>query len=146
MAIYNEPRAGNDSRFGPFDNVGLIEIVDGAEMDFETFSTRARQRNPGPGPLMGTGSACNGEYVSVRGTTGQRIGFDCVQVTSVNGTAQPDRDDWPHAGAAPGALGVAPMTSGGDGRVEITSPVTRRRIVLDFTRLDNPMFILLGPP
>jgi hypothetical protein len=38
------------------------------------------------------------------------------------------------------------MTSGGDGRVEITSPVTRRRIVLDFTRLDNPMFILLGPP
>lgn len=147
MAVYNEPRFGPDvDDFGPVYSIGFIEIVDGDEMTFDEFKTRVAQRNPGPGAPMNTSGDCDGAYVSARGSPGQRIEFDCKRVTKVDAIEQPDPDDWEHAGAPRGALGYAPMQSSGNGKVEITSRIGKRKVTLDFEQWDNPMFITATLP
>jgi hypothetical protein len=147
MVLYNEPRFGSDlDDFGPVYSIGFVEIVDGDEMTFDDFKTRVAARNPGPGAPMSTSGDCSGTYVSARGASGQRIEFDCERVTKVDGTEQPDKDDWGHAGAPPGALGYAPMQSSGSGKVEITSQIGKRKATLDFEQWDNPMFLITTLP
>ncbi|MBM4201300.1 MAG: hypothetical protein FJ189_08445 [Gammaproteobacteria bacterium] len=142
MVLYNEPRFGSDvDDFGPVYSIGFVEIVDGDEMSFDEFKTRVAQRNPGPGAPMNTTGDCDGAYVSVRNSPGQRIAFDCERVTQVDAIEQPEPEDWELAGAPPGAIGYAPLQANGNGKVEITSRLGKRRLTLDFEQRDNPMFI-----
>ena len=147
MVLYNEPRLGSSvDDFGPTYSIGFVEIVDGDEMTFADFTARVAQRNPGPGAPMNTSGDCSGAYVSARGATGQRIEFDCERVTKVDATTQPKPSDWDHAGAPPGALGYAPLQSSGNGKVEITSRIAKRKLTLDFAQWDNPQMLLTPLP
>lgn len=146
IALYHKTRLGSDkSGWGSVYGYGFFEIVDGSEMGFAEFKTRVLQRNPGPGAPMDL-SACTGSYVSARGVQGQHIEFSCERVTKVDGAEQPEPSDWSHAGAPPGALGVAPIQSSGKGRIEITSLAAKRRVVLDFVNRDDPHFDLVMLP
>ncbi|HWK63643.1 MAG TPA: hypothetical protein VNS34_01810 [Rhizobiaceae bacterium] len=139
MSIYRKQLFGSD--LGDFDEVysaGFVEVVDAADMTFDDFKARVAARNPGD--PMTLSDDCEGTYVSARGSPGQRIAFDCERVTEVDTIEQPDPDDWPHAGAPPGAIGHAPITSSGSGRVEITSLAGKRKVVLDFERWFDPRF------
>ncbi len=141
MSLYRKQLFGSD--LGDFDEVysaGFVEVVDAAEMTFDDFKSRVSARNPGPGEPMTVSGDCGGSYVSARGSSGQRIAFDCERVTKVDAIEQPDPDDWPHAAAPPGAIGIAPITSSGTGRVEITSTVRKRKVVLDLERWFDPRF------
>src|SRR5262249_10512473 len=97
-----------------------------------------------------------GPYHSARGQSlefssgGRESDSDTWGVYHVNGGATQQLDDWPFAGAEPGALLRAevqtPMKSSGDGVVEITSPrlkspsnPTKARVLrLDFGDRDHP--------
>jgi hypothetical protein len=141
IAIYHKALLGSDkSGWGSVYGYGLLEIVDGTEMGFEEFKARVLQRNPGPGAPMSFSGDCSGTYVSARGPTGQRIEFSCDRVTTVDGSSQPEPADWPHAGAPAGAIGTAPMQSSGSGKIEITSAVAKRKLVLNFEDSDDPRF------
>jgi hypothetical protein len=120
--------------------MGFFEIVDASEMSFEEFKRRVALRNPGPGDPMHLSGNCGGAYVSARGPQGQRIEFSCERVTKVDTVEQPDPDEWGHAGSPPGALGVAPIQSSGNGKVEITSQIARRKVTLNFEHRDDPRF------
>ena len=147
MVLYNEPRFGPEvDDFGPTYSIGFVEIVDGDEMSFADFKMRVAQRNPGPGAPISTSGDCSGAYVSARGPTGQRITFDCERVTRVDTEIQPKPSNWPHAGAPPGALGYAPLQSSGNGRIEITSRIAKRKMTLDFTQWDNPQKVITFLP
>lgn len=147
MVLYNESRLGLDvADFGPTYSIGFVEIVDGDQITFADFAARVAQRNPGPGAPMTSSGDCSGAYVSARGATGQRIEFNCERVTKVDATTQPKPSDWGHAGAPPGALGFAPIQSSGNGTVEITSLIARRKLTLDFAQWDNPQKLLTSFP
>lgn len=141
MVVYNQPTSTSDvDDFGPIYSMGFIEIVDGDEMTFDEFKARILQRNPGPNTPIDTSDDCKGTFVSARGSSGQRIEFDCKRVTKVDAIEQLDPTDWEHAGAPPGALGYAPMQSSGTGKVELTSRIAKRKVILNFEQTENPLF------
>jgi hypothetical protein len=141
IALYHKILLGSDhAGWGSVYGYGFLEIVDGAEMGFDEFKARVLGRNPGPGAPMSFAGDCSGSYVSARGSPGQRIEFSCERVTKVDANEQPEPFDWPHAGAPAGALGAAPIQSSGSGRIEVTSAVAKRKVVLNFENRDDPRF------
>jgi hypothetical protein len=146
VLYYKKGTAIDKSGWGSVDSFGFFEVVDGAEMSFDEFTKRVLERNPGPGDPMHLSGDCGGAYVSARGSPGQRIEFSCERVTKVDSFEQPEPEDWGHAGAPAGALGIAPIQSSGNGNVEITSRAAKRKIVLNFERRDDPRFDTVSLP
>jgi hypothetical protein len=95
---------------------------------------------------MSFSSDCTGTYVSARGPSGQRIEFSCERVTRVDNIQQLKPEDWVHASEPAGALGTAPIRSGGSGKIEITSQAVKRKLVLNLETWDDPQFTAVTLP
>jgi hypothetical protein len=129
----------------PPNSAGFLEVFDNPSDAFSTFQGKVVGNNPfnSSGNIEGlghgclTGDNCDGHYHTVSGhdleldLRGHQDDSDKTGITSVDGIAVKDLDDWDF-------LDGDILTSKGDGVILIKNPLLGWHIVLDFSDVNHP--------